>query len=94
MKLLLHKILSNWLIYLLLIFGLQSGVTIAQTTEEVNPLKVNFEDELLPKINRDLTKLEKEESKTKSLNWILWPNRNCQQEMMIWLLDYGIRPLI
>ncbi len=59
MKLLLHKILSNWLIYLLLIFGLQSGVTIAQTTEEVNPLKVNFEDELLPKINRDLTKLEK-----------------------------------
>lgn len=65
MKLLLHKILHNWFIYLLFIFNFQSSLTFAQTVEVVNPLKVNFEDELLPKIKRDLTNLEKKRIEAK-----------------------------
>lgn len=59
MKLLSHKILNNWFIYLLLIFTFSSEMTFAQTVEVVNPLMVNFEDELIPKIKRDLSNFEK-----------------------------------
>jgi tetratricopeptide (TPR) repeat protein len=59
MKLLSHKILNNWFIYLLLIFTFLSEITFAQTVEVVNPLMVNFEDELIPKIKRDLSNFEK-----------------------------------
>lgn len=68
MKLLLHKNFNSCFIYLLLIFTFPSEISLAQTVEIVNPLTVNFEDELLPKIKRDLTNLEKKEFKKKLMN--------------------------
>lgn len=65
MKLLLHKKLNNWFIYLLLILTFSSNITYAQTPEIVNPLTINFEDELLPKIKRDLTDLERKRIREK-----------------------------
>lgn len=59
MNLFSEKILTTCFLYLLFIFNFQSSLTFAQTIEVVNPLTVNFEDELIPKIKRDLTNLER-----------------------------------
>ncbi|NCO76367.1 MAG: tetratricopeptide repeat protein [Cyanobacteria bacterium] len=59
MNLFTNKIVNNCFFSLLLIISFPPQITFAQIPEKVNPLLVNFEDELLPKINRDLTKLER-----------------------------------
>jgi tetratricopeptide (TPR) repeat protein len=65
MNLFSEKVLTNCFLYLLFIVNFQSSLAFAQTIEVVNPLKVNFEDELLPKIKRDLTNLEKKRIEAK-----------------------------
>ncbi|WP_373480086.1 tetratricopeptide repeat protein [Geminocystis sp.] len=59
MNLFTNKIVNNCFFSLLLIISFPPQITFAQIPEKINPLLVNFEDELLPKINRDLTKLER-----------------------------------
>ncbi|MBL1209625.1 tetratricopeptide repeat protein [Geminocystis sp. GBBB08] len=60
-----HKTLKICFLSTLFILIFQSNISLAQTPELVNPLTVNFEDELIPKVKRDLSNLEKKKIQEK-----------------------------